>query len=87
MKLKRPGTYLNQVDVNIGEKVMVTIWDCGCFTGYVNGVTDDYISLTDLEQIDKLFPHSTIFIKKPSIFYNEEIYCIVSVEAQKEGVA
>lgn len=88
LQLKRPGNILKQVDILNGDKVMVTIWDFGCFTGDVDAVTADYIALANLEQLDNLYPQSsTIFIKNPSIFYNEEIYCIVKLSEIEGGVA
>ncbi|GIN41545.1 hypothetical protein M3685_12675 [Heyndrickxia oleronia] len=88
LNLKRAGhPQYRTVDIQIGDKVMVTIWDLGCFTGFVDTVTKDFVSISYVELIEKCDPESIIYSKSPFLFYNEEIYCLVVIEKSEGGAA
>ena len=86
LTLKAAGDKQQKVDIQKDDKIKVEIYDCGIFTGYVDTMTQDYISIRDIVSIEPCYPCTSIYIKNPQIFYNEEIHSIEVIE-EKGGVA
>jgi hypothetical protein len=62
-----------KVEVNVRDIVRMDVHDIGVLVGTVEAVSQDYISLRNIVLIKPIIPEMVLTLKKPIIFYNNEI--------------
>src|SRR5690606_20662094 len=78
-----------KVEVNVRDIVKIHIYEIGIFIGTVEAVTKDFISLRNTKLLKSINPDTTMYIRKETIFYTDEIYrlSVVGERCSKKGLS